>query len=694
MAAALLAAAAAPAAALARAHGRLFPFVPICLALGIGSYFALPRELSAGEWALATLAGALLLALAWRRPETWRPLALAGVLALAGLALAAARSHHVAAPVLERHYYGAIEGRIVVIDRSISDAQRLTLDQVVLERRSAARTPARVRVSLHGRQGFITPEIGMRVILTGHLSPPGGPVEPGGFEFRRLAWFDRLGAVGYTRTPVLALAPPEPGGVRQAITRLRMTISAAVQARMPGEPGAFAAAILTGDRSGIGRETLEHLRASNLAHLLAISGLHMGLLTGFVFAALRYGLALIPPLALRLPTKKIAAVLALGAAAFYLMLSGGNVATERAFTMVAVMLVAVLADRRAISLRSVAIAATLILLLRPEALTQAGFQMSFAATTALVAVFGLMREAPGRHRAPRWAQAALGLVICSTVAGLATAPVAAAHFNRLAEYGLVANLLSVPLMGSLVMPAAVIAAFLVPLGLAWLPLKAMEAGTRWILGVAEWVAGLDGAVVPIAQPPGWVLPLLALGALWLMLWPGRARWAGPLAMAAALTGWATADRPALLIADTGTLAGVMTPQGRALSKASGERFVARNWLEADGDMATPADANARPGMDGTGGTLRFDLSGTPVVHLTGRGATGRVATACDTADLVILGALHDGPAPAGCQVIDSGYLARSGALAIRSATGGGGLHITSAEARAGRRPWTNPAPAR
>lgn len=674
---------------IARAQGQLFPFVPVCLALGIGAYFTLPREPTVLEWAMAALAAALLVGYAWRGAEPARPFALAAALALGGLMLVAARSHHVAAPVLGWHYYGAIEGRIVAIDRSVSDAQRLTLDQVVLERRSRATTPERVRIALHGQQGFIIPEIGMRVILTGHLSPPGGPVEPGGFEFRRLAWFDRLGAVGYTRTPVLTLAPPARGGVGQAVTTLRMSISGAVQAQMPGEPGAFAAAILTGDRSGIGQETLEHLRASNLAHLLAISGLHMGLLTGFVFAALRYGLALIPPLALRLPTKKIAAVVALGAAAFYLMLSGGNVATERAFVMVSVMLVAVLADRRAISLRSVAIAATLILLLRPEALTQAGFQMSFAATTALVAVFGLMRQDSTPRRAPRWARAAVGLVICSVVAGLATAPVAAAHFNRLAEYGLIANLLSVPMMGSLVMPAAVIAALLAPLGLAWLPLKVMEAGTRWILGVAEWIAGLEGAVAPIVQPATWVLPVMALGALWMMIWPGRARWAGMAVVALALAGWTTTNRPALLVADSGTLTGLMTPQGRAISKASGERFVSRNWLEADGDMTPLPEAHARPGLHDEAGTLHFELGGQRVIHLTGRGATERVHAACSDADLVILGAQHSGPVPRGCLLIDQRHLRKSGALAIDAAPGGG-LTIIGAEARAGQRPWTAP----
>ncbi|WP_348524108.1 ComEC/Rec2 family competence protein [Phaeobacter sp. J2-8] len=236
-----------------------------------------------------------------------------------------------------------------------------------------------------------------------------------------------------------------------------------MQDALPGEIGAFAAAITTGDRSGMGEGTLKALRDTNLAHLLAISGLHMGLLAGFVFSVVRLAIAMVPFVALRLPGHRIAAVFALIAAASYLALSGGNVATERAFIMVAVALIAVVFNRRAISLRAVALAALIVLVLRPEALLGPGFQMSFAATTALVAVFNHLRGAP--EVVPRWLWAVLAVILSSAVAGFATAPVAAAHFNRIAQFGLVANLLTVPLMGILVMPAAVVAACLRLLGL-------------------------------------------------------------------------------------------------------------------------------------------------------------------------------------------------------------------------------------
>ena len=669
---------------LERQRGHLFPWVPVCLACGIGLYFGLPMEPGREVWgALGALAAVLLAGVAAARGDA--PVLIAALALLAGLGLAAQRTYSVAAPVLEFRYYGPIEGRVVGIDRSASDKLRLTLDRVVLKNVPPARTPGRVRISLHGQQGFITPEPGLTVILTGHLAPPGGPVEPGGFDFRRQAWFKGLGAVGYTRTPVLALIPAEEGRAGLAVFRIRMAISRAVQEALPGQAGAVAAALTTGDRSGLSQEVLEDLRASNLAHLLAISGLHMGLLTGSVFSALRAGLALVPGVALRWPVKKIAAGGAIAAGAAYLALSGGNVATERAFVMVAVVFTAVLLDRRAITLRAVALAAVIVLALRPEALLGPGFQMSFAATTALVAVFGWLRDrrGDGERRWPRWTVPVAALVISSVVAGLATAPFAAAHFNRVPHYGLLANLLSVPLMGAVIIPGGLLAATLAPFGLGWIGLEIMRPAILWILGVASWVAELDGAVSHVVAPPPVVLPLLSLGGLFVVLWQGSARSAGLVPILVAFTLWAGTERPALLVSDSGGLLGLMTPEGRALSKPRGEGFAADSWLENDGDGADQAEAAARAGFDGQRGDLRLMLGELRIAHLTGRGAADRVRGACREADLVITSAPN--PAPASCQVIGRHSLATSGALALYA--GSEGPRIVSVRDSTGSRPW-------
>ncbi len=651
-------------------RGFLFPWVPVCLGLGVTVYFALGAEPSA-----AALAAAGAVALVLGAAARWlgilvTPLAWACALVAAGLSVAGLRAHLVEEPVLGWRYYGPVEGRIVGIDRSGSDAVRLTLDRVVLRDVAPDRTPERVRVSLHGQQGFVTPAPGLTVMMTAHLSPPGGPVEPGGFDFQRHAWFLRLGAVGYTRTPVLALAPPGEG---LRLFKARMAMSARIQAALPGDTGAFAAAIMTGDRSGIGQEALKALRVTNLAHLLAISGLHMGLLAGFVFGAFRLGFAAVPAVGLRVPAKKLSAAMALPVAAVYLGLSGGSVATERAFVMVAVALLAVMADRRALSLRSVAVAAVIVLALRPEALLGPGFQMSFAATTALVAAYGWMRDRDV-PLGPRWMRPAVTVLVSSTVAGLATAPLAAAHFNQFAHYGLIANLATVPLMGVMVMPAAVLAACLMPLGLEALPLWVMGLGVDWILGVAHWVAGLPGARGTVVTPGPWVLPLMALGALFVVLWQGRARVAGLLAVAVSLGLWAQAERPEVLIADTGGLVGVMTEEGRALSRARGAGFIATNWLENDGDAADQEAAHARWSAVSRGG-LR-------ILALRGKRAAEALED-CDGHDWVVLSADPGRALP--CTVFHPGTLRKTGAVALRQ--GPGGVKILTARHVTGARLW-------
>ncbi|WP_299686994.1 ComEC/Rec2 family competence protein [uncultured Tateyamaria sp.] len=657
---------------IAQQRGHLFGWLPVGMAVGIAVFFGLRFEPSGILIVAVACCGIAAFALMRRVGETLGPFAILLAIIAFGFCVAAFRTHSLAGPVIDWRYYGPVEGRIVGMDRSGSDAVRLTLDHVKLDRVAPDRTPLRVRISLHGDPDLgVAPTPGLRVMTTAHLSPPGGPVEPGGFDFQRHAWFAQLGAVGYTRVPLMAASAAE-FDLRQVVFGLRMDISHAVRAHLPGDVGGFAAAVTTGDRSGISQDALEDLRAANTAHLLAISGLHMGLLSGFVFGLLRLIFALIPPIALRLPARKMAAGGALVAATGYLALSGGNVATERAFVMVAVALCAILVDRRAISLRGVAIAALIILTWQPEALLGPGFQMSFAATTALVAVFGWLRDKPWL-RGRGWVQAFFGLVISSAVAGLATAPIGAAHFNAMAQYGLLANLASVPLMGTIVVPGSVLAALLAPFGAEALGLWVMGLGLQWILWVADWVAGLGGAQRFVAGPQAAVLPVMALGALFVILWQGRGRFAGLAAIIAALALWQVDTRPDILVSDTGTLVGVRTQDGRALSRGKGAGFVARNWLENDGD-----------GADQEAAFARWDGSVMPVTHIHGKRAIGTFS-GCAPGALVVASDVLPSTAP--CLVLDPDVLRATGAVALYGTRSG--ARIVTARDRAGDRLWSS-----
>lgn len=654
----------------------LLPWAPLMLALGIGLWFAWPGTPGALPHLLA-LALLALPVLVWRQRRFWLLLA---ALALAGCALGflamALRAEWVAAPVLAAPYYGPVEGRVVHIDRGRSDKLRLTLDQLRLDRRGD--WPETLRLTLQQPPEF-DPMPGTRVMVMAWASAPEGASEPGGFNFARHAWFRGLGAVGSARGPLMMAAPSE--GLQAGVARLRMQLSAAVQARIPGEPGAFAAAMLTGDRSAMGQQAVSDLRASNLYHLVSISGVHMSLLAAFVYQALRVLLALVPLRLLRWPGHKVAALGALPVCTFYLVLSGGDVATLRAWVMVAVMLGAILVDRRALSLRSVALAAVMILLLTPEALTEPGFQMSFAATTALVAGLEALRRLP----LPRLLRPVMVVLASSVLAGLASAPYAAAHFYRFSPWGLVPNLLVSPLMGFLVMPGGVLLAVLAPLGLEAPARWMLQAGTTATLEIAAWSAAWPGMVRLTPRPESYGLVLLSLAGLAAVLLPGRWRLAGAGLAFLAIAGFVAPQRPDLLISADGRVSGVLTDGGRVVSHSRGAGFAVRGWLEADGDGVSQAQAAARPGYSGAPQDRRITLGGLRLRHLRYLPVGG----ICDGADLVILAVV----APAGdhgCRVIDAQVLAHSGALAISLKAEG--LQIRAAREDPAR-PWT-PRPAK
>lgn len=684
---------------------------PILVSCGIGLWFSLRFEPGAALYATAAMAMLLGLAVArwvlrladtgrigWDRAEVLRMAALGAALVLSGFLAAGLRLHLVAAPVMDYRYYGPVEGRVVQIDRSARDRMRVTLDQVVLRHTSPGRTPRRVRLSLPLDAPL--PPTSARVMLTAHLGPPPAPAEPGGFDFRRTAFFAGLGAVGYTRTPILLVEPPPPRLLDGTAIRLRLSRS--MQQQIGGQAGAVASALVTGDRSGIAEATNQVMRDSNLYHIVSISGLHMTMLAGFVYAALRLALAAVQGLGPGVlgaalagaPVHKLAALAALAAATLYLWVSGGGVPTERAWVMVAVMLAAVLLDRRAISLRTLAVAALVILYLAPEALVTPGFQMSFAATAALILLFPAWSR--GAQRLPWVVRGATLLVISSLIAGLATAPIAAAHFNRSAQYGIVANLLVVPVMGSVVMPAGVIAALLAPVGLAGPALWAMGLGTRWMLWVAETVSGWGGSVLAVPAPDWRVLPLGAAGvALWLFSLQGATRatrWLGRGA-AVLLTGaaallWAASPRPDILIAPDAAVVGILTPAGRALSKPGGA-FAADSWLHADGDTATVNQAGAREGWSGPSAERRAVIGGIDVIHLTGKTAATRAGAACSGGAVVIVAARVPPGVAGDCLLIEQAALSRSGARAgwLRD----GELHWLTDASMVGERLWSSPA---
>ena len=665
----------------------LFLWAPVFLAIGIGCYFSLPFEprLPVAGWIVLL---SVPLALTYRARGIVQTMVF-GAIFLAGLGVAtgALRTALVAAPVLDAPMVATVEGRIVKRDISQTNRLRILLDNVVIYGLEPSDMPKKVRITLPGSADPDSFRGGMRIVVYARLSPPAPPVEAGGFDFRKYAWFRQIGGLGYALGPVLRAMEPARADAFGRIQAWRSDLSALLRDKIPGSAGGFAAAIVVGDRSAVDLESLENLRASNLAHLLAISGLHMGLLTGLVYAAMRFLMATMPRLALTHPIKSYAAAAAMLTGLLYLVFSGASIATQRAFVMAAVAYLAIIAGRPAITMRAVALAALIILLLRPESLTEAGFQMSFAATVGLVAVFGFLTERqwswarPSRGiRIDRWF---IGLVISSATAGLATAPFSAYHFNQIAQFGLIANLVAVPLMGLIVAPALVAGLILSLIGAGDPAFWIAGQGISGIEFVAKKVASLDGAVLRIPKGHSVVIPLLVLGALCVILLRGRPRLAGlgPVMLAGLL--WSMGDRPKVLIDPSGQLIGILDNGLRSLNKSRGQGFAADTWLENDGDPADQKTAFAR--LSGMSEDAFVIAASGAVLPLPSTKAS--LARHCESGAIVVTTAKNAEAADAvSCVVINPDFTRLNGSVAIYVRDGK--LDLVTANDVSGRRPWS------
>ena len=360
--------------------GRLLPWVPVAFGSGIALYFAADHEpvLSvAAITALVLAAGAILL----RRSRLFAPAIMIAAVA-AGFATATWKTARIAHTVLAKPLYSvAVSGFVETRDiRERTD--RFVLRVTAMEALRGDIQLERVRLSV--RKGT-APEVGSFVQLKARLMPPLGPLRPGSYDFSRDMFFQGIGASGFVMGAITVAAPPEAGGFRlryAAIMQgLRDAIDARIRATLDGDNRAIATALLTGRRDAISEPVNDAMFISGLGHELSISGYHMAVVAGVVFFAVRALLALIPGFAVSYPIKKWSAAAALVAAAFYLLLSGGEVATQRSFFMTAVVLIAVMVDRRAITFRTLAVAALTVLAVVPEALVHPSFQ-SFEESSA------------------------------------------------------------------------------------------------------------------------------------------------------------------------------------------------------------------------------------------------------------------------------------------------------------------------
>jgi competence protein ComEC len=670
--------------------GRLVPWLAIAFGCGIAVYFTADRE--PAPWAtLLLLAGAVMAAVLCRRRPVAFPLVLGVAAAAAGLATASLKRAIVAHPVLSAPAWnvdiaGFVERRE---ERERSDRMVVRIDRISGSRLDEKLE--RVRVSV--RKGT-APPVGTFVEFKARLSPPLEPLRPGGYDFARDMYFHGIAAsgfvLGHIRTAAAPHSPPLLLRYATIVDAMREAIDIRIRAVLPGDNGAIASALITGKRDAISAPVNEAMYVSGLAHVLSISGYHMAVVTGIVFFAVRALFALMPAFANRHPIKKWAALAALAAAAFYLLLSGAEVATQRSFLMIAIVLVGVMIDRPTLTFRTLTVAALGVLLLAPEAITHPSFQMSFAATLGIVA--GYQHGLPWMSRAGKSALATkialwggreiVGLLIISLLAGAATIPYIAFHFHRISPYGVIANLVAMPVVSVWVMPAGLLGLASMPLGLDGLCWTLMGYGIDWMVAIALWVNSFPGAVGRVAAFGIGPLLLCSAGLVVLCLLKTPLRLSGCLLIGVAIVLALRTPQPDVLIAGDGSAFAVRGRDGRlSVIRLGSDVFTVREWLAADADARSPKDPALSDG-------IRCD-----VVGCIGRLADGSlVAIAkspeafeedCRRAALV----LSPGDAPPGCvaTLVDRQIWRRSGAIALHRV---GDRFATSSTRTAGNeRPW-------
>ena len=674
--------------------GRLLPWVPVAFGTGIAFYFAAGHEpvLPVAAVAAAVLC---LAAFALRRQRAF-PVAVMIAATAAGFATATWRTQRVGHGVLARPLYSVSLSGFVETRDIRERTDRFVLRVTEMESPRGQLKLQRVRLSV--RKGT-APDVGSFVELKARLQPPLAPLRPGSYDFGRDMYFQGIGASGFAMGAIKTVEPPESGGLslRYAafMQDLRDAIDARIRTTLDGDKRAIATALLTGRRDAITTPVNDAMFISGLGHVLSISGYHMAVVAGVVFFAVRALLALIPQLATGFPIKKWSAAAALAAALFYLLLSGAEVATQRSFFMTAVVLIAVMVDRRAVTFRTLAVAAMIVLGIAPEALVHPSFQMSFAATLGLVALvqIGMPRlfAAPDNSATAKVAlwggRELMTLTLASLVAGLATTPYAAFHFHRVTPYGVLANLAAMPVVSAVVMPAGLLGLLAMPFGFDGVFWWIMGLGIDWMIAVTRWVADLPGAIGRMAAFGIGPLIAASIGIVLLGLLRTPLRWSGAVVLGLSVV-WALAvPQPDILVSADGHQVGVRGPDGRLhLMRTARDAFLLREWLAADADPRLPTDASLADGVSCDEAGCVTPLTGGGLVAL----SLQPEALADDCERTALLVTARQAPPSCSSSVMSADRLREQGATALRRA--GSGFAVDAVRPGGVDRPWS-PAPA-
>jgi competence protein ComEC len=672
-------------------RAQLPPWFVVGFGSGIAAWFALSAPAS---WTifLCLAGGAALAGFAWRGGRLARAFGWFALAALLGCSLIWARSHWVAQPRLERPIVAEFAAKVEAVDHL---AARQTVR--LLLRTQDSSLPPLVRVSVDEDKFLPGIAPGAELRLRARLAPPPPMALPGTYDFARDAWFRGLGAVGKPLGPLTVATPSQPHGLDRVRDKLRRHILA----RLPESLAGIAIALVTGDQNAVSQEDAEAMRRSGLTHLLSVSGLHIAAVVAFAMLLTLKLLALSERLALRFNLVLVAAAAAAFAGIGYTLLTGAQVPTVRSCVAALLILAGIALGREALSIRLIATGALLVLIFRPEALAGPSFQMSFAAVTAIVALYStrwarslLQRREEGPLA--RLLRALAGILATGLAVEIALAPLALYHFHRAGLYGVAANIVAIPLTTFLIMPLEAGALLLDAVGLGaplwWLCGAAIDG----LLSIARAAAAAPGAVALLPSMPFWTFAAMTVGGIWLCLWTTRIRLLGLLPFAVGALGASLAPSPDLLVTGDGRHLAVVRSGSPLILRDRAGDYVRSLLAEASGFDGDPDILDSDPQSDCSRDSC------IAIIRRDGRDwrlfATRSamridwvpMTATCASVDIVV----SDRWLPRGCKPrwlkLDRETLQRTGGVAIYL---GSRPRVDTVAARVGAHPWAQAAKA-
>ncbi len=564
--------------------GQTLLYIPLFFGIGIGLFFLFNIDVSLYIIGGA-FAGISLLLYLFRQRKVYHALLMI-LFVIVGYGNITYHAKMAEKP-LERRYDNLwIEGEIEKIEL-LASAQRITLNNVIVDGKGFDDFPKKVRIKVNGlNYNFL---IGDRVKMRATFIPPAIPSYPNGYDFSIKAWFEGISAVGFNTSKIMIYAPnnEEISVVDRIVMfteNIRNTISNKIREILPKDTSRVALALVIGEQSAIDNKILQDYRDTGLAHILSVSGMHMSVLAFLVFGIFRTGFALFPTFATYYDIKKISAFLALSVAFFYLMISGMAIPAQRSFIMVFVVFFAILIGRKAISLRSVAVAGIMILAISPQSLLNAGFQMSFAAVAALIAFYEYFYVKRGKTITSIGLIYIYGIILTSLIGTIATAPYVIYHFNRFPVYSVVANLFVSTLFSILIMPFLLISMVLMPFGIEKIPLEIAGIGIGWMNDIAEVVANFPGAVSLLPQIDIWILISISIGGYLFILSNFRYKILYLTPVVALFVSFLTYQKPDFIINEDSSLIGVNNTGNIMLSPGRGNRMERNVWLSVNAQL--------------------------------------------------------------------------------------------------------------